>query len=294
MIVSLKRLAPLVLCLSAVLWQAPVVTHAAGTAPPAGKVVLQPADRDGNEIPGPGYFAITAAPGSSTQLYALVGNVGTSRFTVSLVPVDAKSGVYGGVSYNLPQQKRKKVGSWMALSSSRVVVHPGRAAVVGFTVHVPANTAPGQYVGGLTAFVPATGSTAGSANHRRDGAIILQLRRIVAVVVTVPGPAYGRFVVPRVNPKQRPDAVYLIAHIRNMGTILLKGQGTLWMWQQGVKKAVLTTKLTLDTTVPRTTVLYPILWAKHPKAGVYHVTILVTWDGGKTTRKFTFSWTVKK
>jgi hypothetical protein len=281
------------LCLLAVLWS-PSTTMAAGTAPSAGQVILQPSDQAGNQIPGPGYFQITAAPGSSTQLYAIVGNVGKTRFTVSIVPVDARSGVYGGVSYNLPQQKRKRVGAWIALSTSRVVVHPGRASVVAFTVRVPASTAPGQYVGGLTAFVPAPRSGPPSGPHQRSGAIILQLRRIVAVVVTIPGPAYGRFAVSRVNPKQRPDAVYLIAHIRNTGTILLKGQGTLWMWKQGRKSPVLTKKLLLDTTVPQTTVLYPILWARHPANGVYHVTIQVSWDGGHTTRKFTFTRSTKK
>jgi hypothetical protein len=295
--VPLSRLAPIALCLSAIaLFNAPTASFANDSfGLPPGKVVLQPADAQGNEVPGPGYFEVTANAGSSAQLYALVGNVGKKKMTVSIVPVDAKSGVYGGVSYGLPQQHRKHVGAWLKLSMSRVLIHPGRAAVVPFSLSVPAKTKPGQYVGGLTAYVPAHKSKASQAKRGKGGAIILQLRRIVAVVVTVPGASFGRLKLAKVNAKQRPDAVYLIAHIRNTGTTLLKGTGHLWMWKQGVKQPIMSVPLTLDTTVPRTTVLYPILWAKHPQKGTYRVTATVSWEGGgKSTQRSKIVWPAAK
>lgn len=260
-----------------------------------GKVVLEPSDAQGNEVTGPGYYQVTVGAGSSSVLYALVGNLAKKVVNVSIAPVDAKSGVYGGVSYGLPQQKRKKVGAWIHLSTAQVRVHPGRAAVVSFSVTVPAHTPPGQYVGGLSAYVRTRKTAAIHGRQQRDGSILLQLRRIVAVVVTVPGPAFGRFAVLKVNAKQRPDAVYLIAHIRNTGTTLLKGQGHLWLWKQGVRKAILSQPLSLDTTVPRTTVLYPIFWSRHPAPGTYDATVTVSWNGkGKATRKSMFSWKAAK
>lgn len=294
MTIRFQSFAAFSLCVASLLWHAPSNAFASTTAPPAGKVVLQPCDQQGNIVPGSGYFQINAAAGSSTQLYALVGNVGKKRFTVSVAPVDARSGVYGGISYNLPQQHRTRVGSWLKLSMSTVVVHPGRAALVAFTVQVPAGTTGGQYIGGLTAYVPAHVSAVSGAASQRDGSIIVQLRRVVAVVVTVPGQSYGRFAVSRVNAKQRPDAIYLISHIRNTGTLLLTGQGTLWMWKLGIKKPILKAPIALDTTVPTTTVLYPILWAKHPSPGTYSITISIKWAGGKTTRKSTFVWPAPK
>lgn len=295
MTVPVRFLIPFAFSVSVLSFQAPYRSFASTSAPPSAKVVLQPSDDKGNAVPGSGYFQITAAPGSRSQLYALVGNGGGTRFTAAVVPVDAKSGVYGGISYNLPQQRRKHVGSWLKLSVNKVAVHPGRAALVPFTVHVPMNTPGGQYIGGLTAYVPVNRSGAKGPDVRGAGSIILQLRRVVAVVVTVPGQSYSRFTISHVNATKRPDAVYLIAHIRNTGTTLLKGQGNLWMWKQGMSKPVLKTPIAIDTTVPNTTVLYPVLWSKHPAPGIYHVSITVGWGrNGKTTRKSTFVWSAAR
>jgi hypothetical protein len=287
------RLVPLALAIPLFLCSVPTGSLAAGTAPPAGDVVLQPSDATGNPISDPGYFQVTAGSGSSTTLYALVGNAGKQNAVVSIVPVDARSGVYGGISYNLPQQHSKHVGKWIKLSTGRVAVRPGRAAIERVTINVPAGTRPGQYIGGLTAFVPVAGPKSTRGPHQRNNSIVLQLRRVVAVVLTVPGPTVARFKIGHVNPKQRPDAVYLIANVRNTGTTLLKGQGHVWMWKQGTKRPILSTALHIDTTVPGTTVLYPVLWSKHPAPGLYTITATMTWTGGKVTQHGKFTWTAK-
>lgn len=196
-----------------------------------------------------------------------------------------------GLPLNLPEQKRKQVGAWIALSVTRVHVHPQHAAVVSVVLHVPTGTPAGQYVGGVTAFVPSRRSHSTSLGANRDGSILLQLRRVVAVEVTVPGSSLSRFKISRVNPKRRPDAVYLIAHIRNAGTLLLKGQGHLWVWQQGRRKPVVSANLTVDTTVPRTTVLYLVFWSTHPMPGSYRYSIAVSWAGGHVQHSGQFVWT---
>lgn len=294
MTVPYKRLIPLVLALPLFLGSVPTRGLAAGTTPPAGDVVLQPSDSSGNPISTPGYFQITAAGGSSTTLYALVGNAGKQSSVVSVVPVDARSGVYGGISYNLPQQRSTHVGRWIRLSAGRIAVRPGRAGIERITVNVPAGTHPGQYIGGLTAFVPVARAKSSRGPHQRDGSIVLQLRRVVAVVVTVPGPTVSRFKISQVNPKQRPDAVYLIAHVRNIGGTLLKGQGHVWMWKLGARRPVLSATLHVDTTVPGTTVLYPILWSKQPAPGRYTVRATMTWTGGRFTQNGKFTWSAKR
>lgn len=263
-------------------------TGSAYAAGPTGGVVVQPSDSQGNPLSGPGYFEVTAAPGSSLQLYALVGNVGQKQTTIRLAAVDATSGLYGGVSYKLPQQKRKLVGAWITLSTAKVTVRPGKGTLVPFAVHVPARIASGQYIGGLTAFAPISSQNKGTV-RRRATSFQVQLRRVVAVVVTVPGPVVHRFSVGQVGPVRQPTGYYIVAQIKNSGNSLLAGQGNVWVWRQGQHKPVIFTHLSVDTTVPHTTVGYPVRWTKQPPRGQYRYRVMVWWNGGKTVRDGAFS-----
>lgn len=271
--------------LASLLWaliQEPGVTAAAGTqvVPP---VILQPSDAQGKPTPGESYYQVTVAAGTTLQLYALVGNKGRKTATVRLAAVDVKSGVYGALSYNLPQQKRKATGSWVTLSKSKVQLPPNSGVPVAFSLRVPARTKPGQYVAGLTAFVRVPRPRQG-----RGEAIQIQPRRVVAIVVTVAGPLFGRFSIAKASQKRRPDGTYIVLRIRNTGNELLQGAGHLWMWQTGRRRPLMSTPLHLGTTAPGTAVYYPVRWTRHPARGRYTLKVVVWWNGGKTMRQGIF------
>ncbi len=250
-------------------------------------VLLQPSDQSGNTISEPGYYRIILGPGQTDQLYALVGNTKTTAETIRVSAVDAKSGVYGGVSYNLPQQRRSRVGAWVGLSRAQVRLPSQRGTTVAFSVRVPPKTRPGQYVGGLTAY-PAIPKTVIKKKGHSSEALALVFRRVLAIVVTVPGAVRARFKISHVRPVARPDSVYLIARIRNAGGLLLAGSGHLWLWRQGYGKPVRSVNIRVGTTVPRTSVAYPIRWRKHPPRGTYSYSISLHWHGGRTKLHGTF------
>lgn len=262
------------------------LTSIAHAQTPPVQLLLQPCDAQGAPTSGPGYFVVQAQAGSDVTLDALVGNSGAATTRVSLVPVDARSGVFGGLSYNLPQQPRKHVGAWVRMTTQKVTVAPGKGAVIPFTVHVPAGLKPGQYVGGLTAFVPVR--IPGHQAHGHVGSIQVQFRTVTAVEIDVPGSTVGKLSITKVQAQTRPDAVWVIANIHNGGDLLLKGQGNLWLWKQGQKNPVISAHLTLDTTIPHTTVHYPIPWTKVPAHGAYQYHLTVWWDGGSVSQAGTF------
>jgi hypothetical protein len=198
---------------------------------------------------------------------------------VSIIPVDAATGVYGGITPQLASQPRRLVGAWIHLSASKVTLGPNTGQVVSFTLQVPRHTAPGQYVGALTAFVPAHNTRRG-----RGFAFTVQTRLADDVVVTVPGPQRRRFQPAGVSAQRRTAGTYVIAHIKNTGTMMLKGWGYLWLWQPGRHKPVLAVPLHLDTTLPHTTVTYPLPLAKHPHPGRYSFELKVWWNGGQTVQ----------
>ncbi|MGI8825409.1 MAG: hypothetical protein ACR2JC_07170 [Chloroflexota bacterium] len=258
-----------------------------GTASAAGAtglpVMLRPCDANGTELDGPGYFVVTATPGTTTHLYALVGNKSQSRAIVSILAVDAATGVYGGVTANLGSEPRRLVGAWTHLSTGKVKLDPGKGEIVSFSLRVPKHTAPGQYVGALTAFVPAHETRRG-----RGFAFTVQTRLADDIVVTVPGPESWRFRSRGVTAELRTTGTYLIAHVRNTGSMMLKGWGYLWIWQPGRTKPILAAPLRIDTTLPRTALNYPLRLASHPRHGRYGFQLKLWWNGGHTAQHGSF------
>lgn len=254
---------------------------AAGVNSP--RVELLPSDAHGNPIAGQSYYHIKARPGKTVHEYAKVGNTGTRAGLVSLVPVDAESALYGGVSYRLPGQQRRQVGGWTKMQRTKVWLRPGRSVVVPFTVHLPKGLKPGQYVGGLTAFVPSP-----RPKGAKFAVLTVQLRVVSAIVIQVPGPIRTSLGISSVSVKYQPTGVFAGVHIRNTGGRLLTGHGALIVRKVGDSSAIIHKHFFVDTTVPHTSITYPIPWKPKPSYGVYDARATLTWKGGHTSWNHTF------
>jgi hypothetical protein len=260
----------------------------AGMAQAAGPlqtpVTVYPSDAKGNRIEHPGYWVVTAAPGSTTKLYAVVGDVSSHAATIRILSVDAANGLFGGISYDLPSAPRRAVGAWVQLPAGRVSVHADKGALIPFTVVVPRGTKPGQYVGGVSAYVP-------SGIRQKSGRtqVIIQPRVVTAVQVNVPGRQFSRFSVANVKPAFFGKSFYVVAHIQNSGNTLLKGTGYVWVWQRGRGKPIIFHALSVDTSLPYSTVTCPFQWSRHPAKGMYRWAVRMGWTGGATTASGTFA-----
>ena len=243
-------------------------------------IVLRPSDSRGRQVPGPGYFVITAAPGTTTRLYALVGNAGHKDTTIDLGPVDAGSGPYGGISLALPTQRRTGVGSWVTLSATRINTGSGKEEVVTVTVHVPAGTRPGQHLGALTAFIPVR------AGHHNGVNLSIQTRVAVGILVTVPGPLQARLSIPGVRARHVPGTYFAIVRILNSGNTLLAGHGYVDMWRIGQRHPVFAIPMTIGEMVPGTTANYPLKLG--PRGGRYTYVLRLWWKGGRTATQGSF------
>ncbi|HZU11251.1 MAG TPA: hypothetical protein VFB58_00280 [Chloroflexota bacterium] len=275
---------PLAALLIGAAWLVPAAAGIVNAAGATGlPVSLRPSDAAGNLLPGPGYFRFTAAAGTTTQLYALVGNPSHRTGEIRIVPVDAATGVYGGVTARLASQPRRHAGRWIHLAMTRVTLHPDRGEVVPFTVTVPASARPGQYVAALTAFTPSQDTARG-----RDFAVTVQTRLADFVVITVPGAEHRAFRLRGLSVQRRTASTYVIAYIHNSGTMMLHGWGYLWVWGPRHKNPILSRALAIGTTLPHSTAQYPIELGAHPLRGVYSYHLKVWWRGGMVTRHAAF------
>lgn len=256
----------------------PTPTPTLTPTPTPGQVVtIRPSGKAGQAVDGPGYYQLSLRPGTSITLDALVSNASDLPANVRMVPVDATTGVFGGVSYNLPEAARRHVGAWINVQQTELPLAPHKGAVVGLSVTVPDGTPPGQYVGGLSAYVPAVAPSTGHF------AITIQTRGVVAVEVTVPGPLTRRLTITGVHEERRPDSGYVVIDVKNSGNMLLKAAGTLLVTRPGDSQPLISGPVTLDTTVPHTAVHYPIRWMTSPPVGRYHAHVELAWRGGATS-----------
>jgi hypothetical protein len=147
--------------------------------------------------------------------------------------------------------------------------------IVPFSVHVPRRTQPGQYIGGLTAFVPAHRT---QISHRIG--LTVQTRVFDAILVTVPGRLHAAMRIAGVSARYRSNQMYALIHIRNTGNVLLKAHGFVWLFAPGSTRAWIHRPVSVDTTVPGTTVHYPLLWAHRVRSGAYRYAVTLSWTRG--------------
>ncbi len=259
------------------------INLALASGPNQTPVTVYPSDAQGNRISQPGWWVVTAKPGTTTQLYAVVGDVSNRPAAIRVLAVDATDAMFGGLAYNLPSARVHSVGRWIHLPTGNVSLTGGQGGVMPFKVVIPKGIKPGQYVGGVSAYVPSHDrQTSGKAQ------VIIQPRVITAVVINVPGPKFFRLGVKNVQAQWMSGAFYIVPHLFNNGNQLLKGNGFMWVYAPGHSKPIVAKAMPIDTTIPGQTFAYPLRWSSHPAKGTYHWLIKLHWNGGSTSKSGTF------
>ncbi len=221
-----------------------------------------------------GYFIISTDPGRTVQESAVLRNLTDKAISVSLAPVDGTTGLYGGVTYALPTDQVKAVGSWMTLTETQVDLGPSESKDVHFTINVPDNAPTGFNVGGLTAWVPAVAEKSTSTSEGFSAQVIIQTRRVLAVQVNLPGDTEPVLQISGVTANARPAGMYLDIGLTNTGHGLASGKGTIKVSPGDFQK-----DFDLGDVVPGTSFAYPIVWSTNPDKRSYDVTVSIDYNG---------------
>lgn len=233
-----------------------------------------------------GYFVYSLAPGSVQQGGVIISNSGTATGTVKLFAADATTGRTTGTVY-LTDRKAKKVGAWISLSSTSLTLKPGQNQTVRFTVRVPPNAKPGQWVGGVVA---ETSRRVTGPKSKQKASVQIRIRdlTIVAVQVNVPGQPVIDFKIGGVKTGGQRGFQEIVTHIENTGNVLVKPTGTVTVLnKQGTVLQILTFKM--DTFLPETAIDYPTLLKKALPPGDYSARISLSVPGvsGAAAKVFT-------
>src|SRR4051794_20229981 len=185
------------------------------------------------------YYAFDATAGSSTTQTIVVRNGRTRPIVANIEGVDAYTGDATGANYDPPGTQPSDTGTWVVVTTPEVTLQPGEQRPVDFTVHVPAGAKPGVYLAGISASVPqpVTKTTASTAKARgADFSVTLQAQRLIAVQITVPGPASPKLVVTSARATATPDGVALLVGMANRGNAFARGTGTIKVTDTNLEK----------------------------------------------------------
>ncbi|MFJ5643864.1 WxL protein peptidoglycan domain-containing protein [Streptomyces sp. NPDC093223] len=120
-------------------------------------------------------FAYGVNPGGRIDDAMVVANRGKQPLTLAVYAADGYTTDTGRLDLLTRDKKSVGVGAWVHADRANVQVAPGRTVRVPFSVTVPANATPGDYVGGLLTSLKQADDAAGINVDRRLG-IRLKLR----------------------------------------------------------------------------------------------------------------------
>lgn len=99
-----------------------------------------------------GYYRDKVNGGETKQYTFYVENLIKKPIDLWIYPADAAPMVNGGKSYTLKGEKNTSVGSWISPSKEqRIHLKPNEKKKYTYTVNVPKDLDPGEYVGGIVA-----------------------------------------------------------------------------------------------------------------------------------------------
>jgi hypothetical protein len=140
------------------------------------KLALLPVGQPGS------FFDLTMAPGETRSLAVQIANDGTDALAARTYAADVYTIINGGFGGRLRGAPQTGMTTWVDYVTEVIELPAGQAIRRAFTVAVPANAPPGEYITCLV--------LENDTPIVNSGAVTLNqiVRQAVAVVVTVPGP----------------------------------------------------------------------------------------------------------
>jgi len=256
------------------------------SAGPKGTEVVTAEAAPGSQLaPRDGYYLLHAHPGQAVTQTVHLTNNNLDAVDVRVAGLDGFTSAATGTTFTAPSKTATRAGTWIVVSTTELRMQPAEQRDVNFTVHVPPNAQPGQYLAGIGMWIPlaTTATTAPGGNHA-GFAITLQGERVIAVEVVIPGPTSAKLEISGVRPVVASGGVGLQIAIANAGNALTHGSGVVT-----VQDTRLDFPFTINTFVSHTAIGYQVPWTKTVVPGDHQVSVRLRYDGRVTTWNGTVS-----
>lgn len=205
-------------------------TPVATPEPPA--FLLEPVGQDDS------FFTVEAEPGSSQELTVAFGNASSAPVAALTYVANGYTLVNGGLGVGNPEDPPTGPTSWIDYPAETIDLEPGVRMERTFTVTVPDDAQPGQYISAV-AIQTAESVAVGESDMLRQ-----IIKKSIAVFIIVPGPETPGLEIGEARVEQTSTSNSLVIDVRNTGNVYLNPSGTITM-TTGAGEQVLTTPVTM-------------------------------------------------
>ena len=174
------------------------------------RLALLPVDQPGS------YFDLVMQPGETRSLAVDIANDGQSAMVARTYTADVYTIINGGFGARLRGEPTSGTTTWLAYPTTVLPLAVGGAIRRSFTVAVPADAVPGEYITSIV--------LENDAPLHRTGAVGLDqvIRQAVAVVVTIPGQRTPGLTIGAASQKVVAGTSVVSVAVDNSGNVRLK------------------------------------------------------------------------
>jgi hypothetical protein len=219
------------------------------------------------------HFTLTMRPGDSRDLAVKLGNFGAEPVLARTFAADAYSLVNGGFAARLDGEPSTGTTGWLDYPVGDMNLAPGAAIERDFTVRVPANTQPGEY---LTSIVLQNADATDSNTSGQGGMTLKQIvRTVVAVSIEVPGPRTPALGLGAITHRTVADRSTLAVAVHNLGNVRLTPTGEFVLWDSA-GSVVTRFPIVMDTVYAHTDTFAEVPLSERLKPGDYTAELHLT------------------
>jgi hypothetical protein len=219
--------------------------NATPVVPELPQLGIQPVDVNGS------YFNLQLKPGEQRNLTVALGNFGKQPQRVLTYAADVHTLINGGFDPALAGAPASGTTTWLDYKVETLMVDAGQSVERTFTVKVPDDTGPGEYVTSLVI------QNADPVKGTGGVAINQVLRQAIAVAITVPGERKPGLEIGDASYRNLPASSSLRVALTNAGNVLLKPTGELVLTDT-TGKEVLRVPVVMDSVYAGTDTLFEV------------------------------------
>lgn len=215
------------------------------------------------------YFKVEIEAGTSMQLTAGISNVGTELVSLRTFATNAFNPPNGGFAAATEQDKPNGPTLWLDYPSQTIELGPDEQWMQDFTVVVPPDTDPGQYVAALVVRTEGSLPIPGSAVFEQV------IRGAVSVDITVPGPVASSFELGKPEISSDTAVTSLDIPIKNTGNVLIQPEGIITLSTPSGEKA-LTASIKMESVYGGLSTIVRVILPEQFPIGDYLVSLELT------------------